>query len=121
LSKKDKAATWLFIQWATSKEVQAATSYGFSGAYKRLGVNRLSTLNDANYRKLADAISPSYLEATTASLQHDTEVDWRPRVPQWPAVGETMATAIQSSLVGQAKPADALNQAQQKIDAIMKG
>ena len=37
LSKKDKVATWLFIQWATSKEVQAATSYGFSGAYKRLG------------------------------------------------------------------------------------
>ena len=121
LSKKDKVATWLFIQWATSKEVQAATSYGFSGAYKRLGVNRLSTLNDADYRKLADAISPSYLPATTASLEHDTEVDWRPRIAQWPAVGETMATAIQASLVGQAKPADALNQAQQKIDAIMKG
>jgi maltose-binding protein MalE len=32
-----------------------------------------------------------------------------------------MATAIQASLVGQAKPADALNQAQSKIDAIMKG
>jgi ABC-type glycerol-3-phosphate transport system substrate-binding protein len=101
--------------------VQAATSYGSAGAYKRLGVNRLSTLNDPSYRKLADAISPSYLEATTASLKDDTEVDWRPRIPQWPAVGETIATAIQASLVGQAKPADALNQAQQKIEAIMKG
>ena len=29
--------------------------------------------------------------------------NWRPRVPQWPAIGDTMATAIQSALVGQKK------------------
>ena len=41
-------------------------------------------------------------------------------VPQWPAVGDTMATAIQSALVGQATPADALKDAQKKIDKILK-
>ena len=32
-----------------------------------------------------------------------------------------MATAIQSALVGQANPADALAEAQKKIDKILKG
>ncbi|HZP78524.1 MAG TPA: sugar ABC transporter substrate-binding protein [Pseudolabrys sp.] len=121
LSKKDKVATWLFIQWSASKEVQAATSYGFSGAYKRLGVNRTSILNNADFRKMVGGVGSNFLEATLQTLEHDTNVDWRPRIPQWPAIGETVATAIQSSLVGQAKPADALNQAQSIIDGIMKG
>lgn len=121
LSKKDKIATWLFIQWAASKEVQAATSYGFGGAYKRLGVNRVSTLNNADYRKLVNGIGTGFLDTTLATLEHDTDVEWRPRIPQWPAIGETLATAIQAGLVGQAKPVDALNDAQSKIQSIMKG
>jgi ABC-type glycerol-3-phosphate transport system substrate-binding protein len=121
LSTKDKAATWLFIQWAASKETQAATSYAFSGAYKRLGVNRTSLWNDDAYRKMLAGIGKNFIEATTESLQHDTDVDWRPRIPQWPAVGETMATAIQASLIGQAKPADALRDAQKKIEGILRG
>jgi hypothetical protein len=36
-------------------------------------------------------------------------------------VGEFMATAIQSSLVGQAKPTDALNGAQAQIEKVLKG
>ncbi|HEY7244499.1 MAG TPA: sugar ABC transporter substrate-binding protein [Xanthobacteraceae bacterium] len=121
LSKKDKTATWLFIQWAASKETQAATSYAFSGAYKRLGVNRTSLWNEASYRKMLAGIGRSFIEATTQSLEDDTDVDWRPRIPQWPAVGETMATAIQASLVGQANPADALRDAQKKIEGILRG
>lgn len=121
LSKKDKLATWLFIQWSASKEVQAATSYAFDGAYKRLGVNRVSILHNEDFRKMVSGVGGNFLDATLASLEHDTDVDWRPRIPQWPAIGETVATAIQASLVGQAKPADALNQAQSAIEAIMKG
>ena len=48
-------------------------------------------------------------------------MNWRPRVPQWPAIGDTMATAIQAALVGQKKSKEALDEAQAKIDAIMKG
>ena len=120
LSKKDKAATWLFIQWAASKETQAATSYAFDGDYKRLGVNRTSTWADEKFRDMLSGIGENFIDASTQSLQDDTDVDWRPRIPEWPAVGETMATAIQAALVGQAKPADALNSAQSKIDSIVK-
>jgi multiple sugar transport system substrate-binding protein len=121
LTEQQKKATWLFIQWAASVETQVATSYKFPGAYKRTGANRTSVWNDAGYRGLMEGFGKNYLDAATTSFAEDTDVEWRPRIPQWPAVGDTMATAIQAALVGQAKPKDALNEAQGKIDKIMSG
>lgn len=119
LSEKQKRATWLFIQWAASKATQAATSYGAEGPYKRTGANRTSVWSDPKYRALMESFGPNLVQATTDSFAEDTDVDWRPRVPQWPAVGDTMATAIQAALVGQAKPKEALEEAQKKLDQIM--
>lgn len=120
LSKKDKQATWLFAQWAGSREVQIATSYAFPGAYKRTGANRASLWKDPKFLDLMSKFGHNYVEAATESFAKDTDPDWRPRLPQWPAVGDTMATAIQSALVGQATPKDALKEAQTKIDQILK-
>jgi ABC-type glycerol-3-phosphate transport system substrate-binding protein len=66
------------------------------------------------------ASGDNFVEASLQSLEQDTDVNWRPRVPQWPAIGDTMATAIQAALVGQKKPKEALDEAQGKIDGIMK-
>jgi len=121
LSEKQKMATWLFNQWAGSKEVQVATTYDFKGAYKRTGPNRASTWKDPKFLELMGNFGHNYVEATTESFANDTDPDWRPRLPQWPAVGDTMATAIQSALVGQASAAEALAEAQKKIDKILKG
>ena len=119
ISDKEKAAAWLFIQWAGSKELQAATSYGFDGAYKRLGVNR-SSLWSSN-RHPASRRHRRRPDQDYHGLDHeDTDVDWRPRVPQWPAVGEIVATAVQAALVGQATPAGALDAAQTQVDGVMK-
>ena len=121
LSKKQKQATWLFAQWAGSREVQIATTYDFPGAYKRTGPNRASLWADAKFLDLMSKFGHNYVAAATESFANDTDPDWRPRLPQWPAVGDTMATAIQSALVGEASPKDALAQAQKKIDKIVKG
>ena len=121
LSQKQKQATWLFAQWAGSRETQIATSYAFPGAYKRTGANRASLWKDAKFLELMGKFGHNYVEAATESFALDTDPDWRPRLPQWPAVGDTMATAIQSALVGQATPSDALAEAQKKIDKILKG
>ena len=120
LSTKQKHATWLFNQWAGSKEVQIATTYAFPGAYKRTGPNRASLWKDSKFLDLMGGFGHNYVKATTESFANDTDPDWRPRLPQWPAVGDTMATAIQAALVGQATPADALRNAQKKIDKIVK-
>lgn len=121
LSEKQKQATWLFAQWAGSRETQIATSYDFPGAYKRTGANRASLWEDPKFLDLMSQFGDNYVEAATESFANDTDPDWRPRLPQWPAVGDTMATAIQAALVGQATPKDALAEAQQKIDKIVKG
>ena len=121
LSAKQKQATWLFAQWAGSREVQVATSYAFPGAYKRTGANRASLWKDAKFLDMMGGFGHNFTTAAIESFAHDTDPDWRPRLPQWPAVGDTMATAVQSALVGQATPKAALQEAQKKIDRIVKG
>jgi len=121
LSEKAKRATWLFITWAASQETQARTSWKFSGPTKRSGVNRLSTWHSPEFTNALKSSGENFVEAALQSLEQDTDVDWRPRVPQWPAIGDTMATAIQSALVGQKKPREALDEAQARIDQMMRG
>ena len=121
LSEKQKKATWLFIEWATSAETQARTSWKFAGPAKRSGVNRLSAWKSAEFAAVMKDAGDNFIPAALESLEQDTDVEWRPRVPQWPAIGETMATAIQSALVGQKKPKEALDEAQARIQQILKG
>jgi len=121
LSDRQKKATWLFIEWATSAETQARTSWKFAGPAKRSGVNRLSLWRAPEFAAAMKDAGDNFIPAALESLEQDTDVDWRPRVPQWPAIGETMATAIQSALVGQKKPKEALDEAQARITQILKG
>ena len=121
LSDRAKRATWLFIAWATSAETQARTSYKFAGPGQRSGVNRISLWKSPEFAAAMKGAGDNFIPAALESLEQDTDVDWRPRVPQWPAIGETMATAIQAALVGQKKPKEALDEAQARIAQIMKG
>lgn len=120
LSDKAKRATWLFISWAASAETQARTSWKFDGPAKRSGLNRTSLWKSAEFASAMKGAGDNFIEAALESLEQDTDVEWRPRVPQWPAIGETMATAIQAALVGQKKPREALDEAQARIAQVMK-
>ncbi len=121
LPEKRKKATWLFIQWAAAAETQARTAHRFAGPAKRSGVNRTSIWKDPGYVDLMTKFGDNFVEATLASLEQDTDVDWRPRVPQWPAIGDTVATAIQSALSGQATVKAALDDAQKRVEPMMRG
>ena len=120
-SDKAKKATWLFISWATSAETQARTSWKFAGPAKRSGINRTSLWKSPEFADAMKGSGDNFIAAALESLEQDTDVEWRPRVPQWPAIGETMATGIQSALVGQKKSKEALDEAQARIAQIMKG
>ncbi len=120
LNEKQKRATWLFITWATCAETQARTSYKFAGPAKRSGVNRMSTWRSQEFAAAMQGAGYNFIPASLESLEQDTDVEWRPRVPQWPAIGETMAVAIQAALVGQKTPKQALDEAQARIDQILK-
>ena len=121
LSDKQKKATWLFVTWAASAETQARTSWKFNGPAKRTGLNRASLWKSPDFVAMTKDFGPNFVDAALTSLQQDTDVEWRPRVPQWPAIGDTMATAIQAALVGQKKPKPALDDAQARIDQVLKG
>ena len=120
LDDKQKRATWLFITWASSAETQARTSWKFAGPAKRSGLNRTSLWRSPEFTAMTKDIGPNFVDAALTSLEQDTDVDWRPRVPQWPAIGDTMATAIQAALVGQKKAKEALDEAQTRIDQVLK-
>ena len=119
LPEKARNATWLWLQWACSKETQIRTSYKFKGIGKRFDVNRLSIWKSPEYQKFAGDAGYKFIDASLDSLNLDTDVEWRPRVPQWPAIGETMGKIIQSAVVGQMKPKQALDEAQTQVERIM--
>jgi ABC-type glycerol-3-phosphate transport system substrate-binding protein len=121
LSDRQKKATWLFVTWAASAETQARTSWKFAGPAKRSGINRMSLWRAPEFAAAMKDAGDNFVPAALESLEHDTDVEWRPRVPQWPAIGDTMGTAIQAALVGQKKPKEALDEAQARIQQILKG
>lgn len=120
LKDEAKKATWLFIAWATSAETQARTSWKSDSATPRSGLNRNSLWKAPEFAQAMKGAGDNFIPAALESLEQDTDVDWRPRVPQWPAIGDTMAVAIQAALVGERKAKDALDQAQARIDQIMR-
>ena len=120
LSDKAKRATWLFITWAASAETQARTSWKFAGPAKRSGLNRTASWKSPEFAAAMQGAGDNFIKAALESLEQDTDVEWRPRVPQWPAIGEAMATSIQSALVGQKKAKEALDEAQTRIQQALK-
>jgi multiple sugar transport system substrate-binding protein len=121
LSERKKKATWLYLTWLASRETQlrTATFRENPQSVVRSGVNRLSIWNDAAYRKLI-SFTPEYPDVVLRTMKEDTDVNWRPRVPQWPEIGELMAVAVQAALVRQKTPKEALDEANREIAKLMK-
>ena len=92
---------------------------GNPGCRVRTGVNRVSIWSDPEYRKVID-FTPDYADVVLTAMKEDTDSDWRPRVPQWPKIGEAMAVAIQAALVKQKTPKQALDDANAAIAKVMK-
>lgn len=119
LPEKARQATWLWLQWACSAETQWRTATKFPQNGLRFDVNRTSIWNAPEYRAAADKAGSNIIGASLESLKDDTDVDWRPRVPEWPAIGETMGKLVQASLVGQMTPKQALDVAQKQVERAM--
>lgn len=120
LSESKKQATWLYLQWIGSRPTQfrSATLKQTEDDVFRTGVNRLSIWNDPEFRDTL-GLPEEYFDVVLTSLEEDTDADWRPRIPEWPDLGEIMAIAIQEALTGQASPREALSSAQEDIDQLL--
>lgn len=122
ISERKKKATWLYIQWLASRPTQfrSALYKESPEAVIRTGVNRVSIWQDPEYQKLVGFQGGNFIEVVLTSLREDTDADWRPRVSEWPQIGEAMAIAIQAALVGEKTPKQALDEANARIIEIMK-
>jgi multiple sugar transport system substrate-binding protein len=120
LTEEKKTATWMYLQWLASKPTQtiSASYKETEDAVVRTGVNRMSIWEDPEYRDLV-SFTDDYVDVVLTSLAEDTDPDWRPRVPQWPEIGDTMAIAIQEALTNQKTPQEALEEANSQIADVM--
>ncbi len=121
LPARKKQATWLYLQWLASRQTQmtSATVMESPDAVVRTGVNRMSIWQDPAYRRVI-GFTKDYADIVLTSLAQDTDADWRPRVPEWPDLGEAMAIAIQSALVGMKTPKVALDEANAELSRILR-
>lgn len=120
ISPKAKKATWLWIQWMASKPMQIQTSYGYKGKEEsRSGVNRVSMWDDERYRKTV-AFAPGFADTVLTSIREDTDIDWRPRIPEWPELANILGLQLHRALAKQATPKEALDEANVKIAELMK-
>ncbi|TFD63277.1 sugar ABC transporter substrate-binding protein [Cryobacterium sp. Hh38] len=112
-ASEHKGAAWQFIQWATSEEqLTAAIGEG------NMNPTRMSVADSpemaaategwGDYNKVWKEILSDY-----ATWQYSPAASWT-------EAGDIWAKAIQSAILGQSSVEDALNDAAEKIDAVIK-
>ncbi|MCX5497200.1 extracellular solute-binding protein [Kaistia dalseonensis] len=103
IDDKQKEASWAFIKWLTSPEVQKEFNMEGAGSYIRK-----STLADPDLNK-----KYPFLPVIAKSFEN-ADGDYRPRIPQYPEMQDLLGTAVNAVLVGGTDPKAALDEAQEK-------
>lgn len=112
---KKKHATWLFVQWYTSPEIQLrrATKEGGAG-----NVTRVSVFESPEFKKWW--FKGNYAEVTLAMAKIALP-DYRPTfMPEWLEVGDRLGTAIQQVIAKERDAKSALAAANGDIAKILK-
>lgn len=92
---------WRYIKWVTSRPVQKAMALEGAG-----GFLRRSTLADPEL-----AAKYPFLPVIAETFEHGNG-EYRPRIPQYPEIQDSLGTAVNAVLVGNADPKAALDRAQ---------
>lgn len=104
------ANAWAFIQWFCSPEVHL----DYAIATGHLPIRRSETELPAYKDYLA-----KYPAAKVFVANLDNVTKARPNIPVYPKISMALGQAVQSVLLGRAKPADAIATASQAIDGIL--
>ncbi|MGE5585766.1 MAG: extracellular solute-binding protein [Bacillota bacterium] len=111
---RHKDAAWAFMMFMTSRA--KAKEYVEKGGV----VTRTSILTSPEFVKKY----PYYPEIVKSLELADTlvkqDIDWRPRIPEWPKIGEIIGLQASLALTGQATPKAAADQAAKEIRELME-
>lgn len=113
-SSKNVEASWTFIKWLTSPEIdqQWIQVPGTPGV-----PNRMSTLSDPEnlkkypyFKVVLDAEKGGYADG----------VNYRSRIPEWVQMEDIIGTALSLAISGEKDTKEALDDAAEKVDALLK-
>ncbi|RJN32610.1 ABC transporter substrate-binding protein [Nesterenkonia natronophila] len=108
-----KGPAWLFMQWATSQEVMTeAIDLG------NMNPTRIS-VGEGPEMEAATEDWGDYNEVWQEILHEHAEWAYTPAA-LWPEAGDIWANAIQSAVLGEQSPEEALSDAAQRINAAME-
>jgi ABC-type glycerol-3-phosphate transport system substrate-binding protein len=118
-ASKEKEATWLWLQWITSKQIQLRYALKEDGGSP--DVSRMSVVDDPRYRERWSLPSPTgdFLEISWANI-NGSSPDYRPRIPEYWEIGDRIGIAIEEVITGGKTAKQALDEAQTDIDKIMR-
>jgi ABC-type glycerol-3-phosphate transport system substrate-binding protein len=113
--KKQLAAAKALLAFGTSKEMEE----GGLAEESIANVARTSLLHSPLYDAKITKVSPDYA-AAVAEDYRITSVNYRPLIPQWKAMGDSIGTAIEGAFTGQTPPAAALKNAAGEVTTLLK-
>lgn len=113
-TERERQAAALFIQWATSKEIEMdkALSAGI------VSVTRRSVFNHPAFRAKYGKYN-GWLESTVESLEI-AMTEYRPRIPEWREIGNRIGIAIEEVLAGLKSPEVAMREANEYARKVFK-
>ncbi|WP_461367976.1 extracellular solute-binding protein [Candidatus Darwinibacter acetoxidans] len=113
-NSKNKDAAWAFIAFMTSEA--KAEEYVRNGGV----VTRKSVLTNPEF--VAEYhYYPQILESLErAQILVEKGIDWRPRIPEWPRIGEALGLNASLALTGQLTPEQAMERAEREVESIMR-
>ncbi|PID58087.1 ABC transporter substrate-binding protein [candidate division KSB3 bacterium] len=105
---KNPEAAFIFIQWLTMKEQDKKVVEAGGAPF------RMSTLNDPDLQ----ASHPEFA-VMLKQLPH-ADPDWRPIIPEWGEINQTIGVAVNQVLTGEKEPMDAMESITEPLRAIVK-
>ncbi len=113
-SSKKAEAAWAFITFMTSEA--KAEDYVASGGV----VTRISILEDPGFIALYPYFPQVLKSLDYAEILVDKGIDWRPRISEWPRIGEALGLNASLALTGQLSAEEAAKRAAAEVQDILK-
>jgi multiple sugar transport system substrate-binding protein len=118
IDDKRKQAAFKWLQWATGKPTTTAlyTGQGLPSPYLFRGaITRKSVAAVPAIQAEKDVWVDSFFKSVDAA-----DPDVRPRIPEWPNIGDICGLYLQDTISGGSKPEFAVARMQQEVEAIVK-
>jgi ABC-type glycerol-3-phosphate transport system substrate-binding protein len=112
---KQLAAAKALLAFGTSEQMEK----GGLAEESIANVARTSLLHSDLYNEKITKVSPDYAAAVAEDYKI-TSVNYRPLIPQWKAMGDSIGTAIEGAFTGQTQPAAALKNAAGEVTTLFK-